>query len=279
MGPPLLLRCTAVLIHHPRRPPWVLPPGNFTLCLVCSTGCNGTWGRALTPPFRCALPTTTSGQGGGTPFQYRHPPFRPLLSPPSNTSLGLRHRHHRRQGVWCGPPLPPMPPPVCKPPHGLGVCMWMHLVNGTCNSPSPGQPTPGVVKQDKSSGGSVDTTKTRSGPQRVRMSSTERPIGAAKGKPSDTEALCQTPPPPTSEHPKAQQPPLQRGPAPLVPGCLPGDAPDQRRGPAPSAVWTRHGAVGQGKSRGSVGTTDQGKGKGSGEGKTGHGGRGRTRGG
>ena len=67
-------------------------------------------------------------------------------------------------------------------PHGLGVCIWMHLVNGTGNSPSPGQPTPGVVKQDKSSGGSVDTTKTRSGPKRVRMSSGERPIGAAKGK-------------------------------------------------------------------------------------------------
>ena len=74
----------------------------------------------------------------------------------------------------------------------------MHLVNGTGNSPSPGQPTPGVVKQDKSSGGSVDTTKTRSGPQRVRMSSGERPIGAAKGKQSDTEALCHPPPPPCS---------------------------------------------------------------------------------
>ena len=53
---------------------------------------------------------------------------------------------------------------------------------------------PGVVKQDKSSRGSVDTTKTRSGPQRVRMSSGERPIGAAKGKQSDTEAVCQPPP-------------------------------------------------------------------------------------
>ena len=26
-------------------------------------------------------------------------------------------------------------------PHGLGVCIWMHLVNGTGNSPSLGQPT------------------------------------------------------------------------------------------------------------------------------------------
>ena len=56
-------------------------------------------------------------------------------------------------------------------------------------------PPPPNLKQDKSSGGSVDTTKTRSGPQRVRMSSGERPIGAAKGKQSDTEASCQTPPP------------------------------------------------------------------------------------
>ena len=59
-----------------------------------------------------------------------------------------------------------------------------------------GTADPGVVKQDKSSGGSVDTTETRSGPQRVRMSSGERPIGAAKGKQPDTEALCQPPPPP-----------------------------------------------------------------------------------
>ena len=74
----------------------------------------------------------------------------------------------------------------------------MHLVNGTGNSPSLGWPTPGVVKQDKSSGGSVDTIKTRSGPQRVRMSSGERPMGAAKGKQIDSEALCQPAPPPCS---------------------------------------------------------------------------------
>ena len=61
--------------------------------------------------------------------------------------------------------------------------------------PVSGTADPGVVKQDKSSRGSVDTTKTRSDPQRVRMSSGERPIGAAKGKQSDTKALCQPPPP------------------------------------------------------------------------------------
>ena len=62
-------------------------------------------------------------------------------------------------------------------------------------APSPGRPTPGVVKQDKSSGGSIDTTKTRSGPRRVRMCTGERPIGAAKGRQPHTEALCQPPPP------------------------------------------------------------------------------------
>ena len=100
------------------------------------------------------------------------------LTPPSLPS--------QRGGGCCPPP----------PRHGLVVCIWMHPVNGTGNGPSPGHPTPGVVKQDKSSGGSVDTTKTRSGPQRVRMSSGERPIGAANGKQSDTKALCQPPPPP-----------------------------------------------------------------------------------
>ena len=70
----------------------------------------------------------------------------------------------------------------------------MYLVNGMGNSLSLGRPTPGVVKQDKSSRGSVYKTKTRSGSQRVRMSSGERPIGAAKDKQSDTEALCHPPP-------------------------------------------------------------------------------------
>ena len=75
----------------------------------------------------------------------------------------------------------------------------MPLVNGTGNSPSPGRPIPGVVKQDESSGGSVDTTKTRSGPQRIRMSGGERPIGAAKDKQHDTDQIprpCANPHPP-----------------------------------------------------------------------------------
>ena len=45
--------------------------------------------------------------------------------------------------------------------------MWMHLVNGAGQQPVSGTVGPGVVKQDKSSRGSGDTTKTRSDPQRV----------------------------------------------------------------------------------------------------------------
>ena len=85
-------------------------------------------------------------------------------------------------------------PLSCPPPHSrcASGCTWS---TARATAPSPGRPTPGVVKQDKSSGGSVDTTKTRSEPQRVRMSGGERPIGAARGKQSDTEALCHPPPP------------------------------------------------------------------------------------
>ena len=73
----------------------------------------------------------------------------------------------------------------------------MHLVNGTGNSPVSGTADPGVVKQDKSSRGSIDTTNTRSDPQRVGMYSGERSMGAAKGKQTNTMASCQCPPPPS----------------------------------------------------------------------------------
>ena len=111
-----------------------------------------------------------------------------------------------RTGV--APPPPPLPLADAHPStlksalesanprmdsEGASGCPWS---TARATAPSPGRPTPGVVKQDKSSGGSVDTTKTRLGPQRVRMSRGERPIGAAKGKQSGTQALCQPPPPP-----------------------------------------------------------------------------------
>ena len=68
----------------------------------------------------------------------------------------------------------------------------MHLVYGMGNS--SGTADPGVVKQDKSSRGSLDTTKTRSDPQRVGMYNGERPTGASKGKRTSTMASCRPPP-------------------------------------------------------------------------------------
>ena len=105
---------------------------------------------------------------------------------------------------------------------------------------------------------------------------------------------------PASGHPRAHQPPLGRGTSPPAwDGRL--DAPGQRRRHLPSSVWTRRREVKQGKSGGSVGTTNQGKGKGRsvvrpmgtvayrgkgqgkgkgrGEGRLGQGGRGRSKGG
>ena len=65
---------------------------------------------------------------------------------------------------------------------------------------------------------------------------------------------------PASGHPRAHQPPLGRGTSPPAwDGRL--DAPGQRRRHLPSSAWTRRREVKQGKSGGSVGTTDQGKGK------------------
>ena len=65
-------------------------------------------------------------------------------------------------------------------------CQWVGGLAGVGQGPNPPPP---------SSRGQPHATKTRSDPRRVRMSSGERPIGAAKGKQSDTEALCQPPPP------------------------------------------------------------------------------------
>ena len=105
---------------------------------------------------------------------------------------------------------------------------------------------------------------------------------------------------PASGHPRAHQPPLGRGTSPPAwDGRL--DAPGQRRRHLPSSAWTRRREVKQGKSGGSVGTSNQGKGKGRsvvrpmgtvayrgkgqgkgkgrGEGRLGQGGRGRSKGG
>ena len=53
----------------------------------------------------------------GSPSAYDHPPLQ--MHTPARTSQRWSRQTH----------------------HGLGVCIWMHLVNGTGNSPSPGRPT------------------------------------------------------------------------------------------------------------------------------------------
>ena len=133
----------------------------------------------------------TRGRGGG------------VLSGDAKCVGAVGHRRSSRRPV---PPPPPAPVGPCSdggaaagallvgwpdgegPPSQRTTGTPRAAVSGLCPVPPPpaprhapgqrhgslGRPTPGVVKQDKSSGGSVDTTNTRSGPQSVRMSSGER---------------------------------------------------------------------------------------------------------
>ena len=94
------------------------------------------------------------------------------------------------------------PPPKKKAKSVLESAnpAWTRSVHldapGQRHGQQPVSGTAGVVKQDKSSRGSVDTTKTRSDPQRVRMCKGERPIGAAKGKRTNTSQAVSGAPPP-----------------------------------------------------------------------------------
>ena len=95
---------------------------------------------------------------------------------------------------------------------------------------------------------------------------------SGRGATSRLQTPCPPPPPVDIPGPKSRR----WG---VVPHRRDLDAPGHWRGPLPSSVQTRHGAVKPGKSGGSVGTTSQGEGRGSREGKIGQGGRGRTQGG
>ena len=142
-------------------------------------GGGGGYPPLCTPPSPLPMFEADSQHFASVPRGFTLQKFRP--------AFGGDYRGTFRGGGPSQPPPPPPPNPACT--------RNVHLdAPGTGKSPSLGHPTPGVVKQDKSSGGSVDTTKTRSGPRRVRMCSGERPIGAAKGKQPNTEALCQPPP-------------------------------------------------------------------------------------
>ena len=98
---------------------------------------------------------------------------------------------------------PPAPPPDSE---GASGCPWS---TARATAPSPGRPTPGVVKQDKSSGGSVDTTKTGvtegqneqwREANRCRQRQTVRyrglvPTPPPPGSTNRTLSLCRAPPP------------------------------------------------------------------------------------
>ena len=150
-------------------------------------GCTWSTARATAPspgrPTPRVVKQDTSSGGSVDTTKTRSDPQRVRMSS-GERPIGAAKGKQSDTEALCQPP---------PPPPAFDGCTWS---TARATAPSPGRPTPGVVKQDTSSGGSVDTTKTRSDPQRVRMSSGERPIGAAKGKQSDTEALCHPPPPP-----------------------------------------------------------------------------------
>ena len=107
-----------------------------------------------------------------------------------------------------GPVRPSRATVLRRPPwSSLAWVCRVHCVllarAGPCGCLAAPPPPRSVVKQDKSSRGSVDTTKTRLDPQRVRMSG-----GAAKGKQPNTEALCQRPYPSSFQ---VRPPPRPRG--------------------------------------------------------------------
>ena len=81
---------------------------------------------------------------------------------------GPREIYHHE--IWFGAKPPPHPSALksalesANPRMDLECACGCPWSTARATAPSPGLPTPGVVKQDKSSGGSVDTTKTRSDP-------------------------------------------------------------------------------------------------------------------
>ena len=152
---------------------------------LCGTFC--TWGTSAPPP---PLPPNLSRR-------------RPVGGPCHGSPHG---------GFWKrgsnAPPPPPLEAPVrriilqMRTPARASQC-WSQQTSAWTRSVhlnAPGQrhgqqpvsetADPGVVKQDKSSRGSIDTTKTRPDPQRVGICSGER----STGKQTKTTASCQAPP-------------------------------------------------------------------------------------
>ena len=137
----------------------------------------------------------TASQGGQTPAC---PRMMVRLVDAAKPPPGLgRAKHWFQPRVeWVEYPTPPPPPPggAGGAQRGLGGGIGMPWSMTWATAPSPGRPTPGVVKQDKSCGGSVDTTKTRSDPQRV---------GMCKGQEANRRCQRQT----NQHHPLVPNPP------------------------------------------------------------------------
>ena len=144
-------------------------------------------------PGALEWPCTAGGVGeGGLP-----PPGRPPPPPQTKVTIVANNEIWNREDL-VGPfsvhkRFGPRPPP---PPFGLGMDSVRLDAPGHRHGPQPrlrdGRPP--EANRTSHPGAPFETTKTFSGPRRVRMSSGERPMGAARGKQSDTEALCQTPP-------------------------------------------------------------------------------------
>ena len=81
------------------------------------------WRRLHCPPGeRVVLGTSGRAICGAQTFRSQTPPPPPIIL--------QMHTPARSSQCWSR-----------QIQHGLGVCIWMHLVNGTGNSPSLGQPT------------------------------------------------------------------------------------------------------------------------------------------
>ena len=129
------------------------------------------------------------GRPGPKAFIHRTMPQMATLRPWRGGGGDQHRTHPPRQWSREGHPHRHCPPRTAY--HPLRDLVAAELPPPSSTSPPP---PPYAV---------TDTTKTRSGPQRVRMCGGERPIGAAKGKQSDAEALCQTPAPTQSCGPRA----------------------------------------------------------------------------
>ena len=134
--------------------------------------------RVLRPRTRSKLATSDPDQGGEGPAQWN----KLGISPEHSMELAMKAVGQARLELsGMSTPDHLRPPPLhpadahtsahksvlepANPRMDLECASGCPWSTARATSPSLGRPTPGVVKQDKSSRGSVDTTKTRSDPK------------------------------------------------------------------------------------------------------------------